>query len=196
MNLVYKLLNKDRTAMAQLARAWQRDQEGNLFCTECSAIPPAHLARPIHAKVQYIPPTSSCVGTFSVPLEVAHKRLIESLANFSRQHVLGECILPNGQPSAEYNIIVYPGRVLGHGGADAHYYVCPVCNGILDARSDNPYFLSNEINDRKVFQNCHGAIFVTQCVAKNLAQSGFRDLELFPVEVRDALLPEDPWVDI
>jgi hypothetical protein len=128
-------------------------------------------------------------------VNIIHGRLLQLLAPHLDEHVLGQVYKSDGSLMKEYSSIYFRDFIRLRGDGSTTYPICRECR-FIGTISDAPYVLRRDLAKLSVFHDELGQLFVSEALARKLPWRRLRDLEPFPIAVRDKPLPDDPLAGV
>jgi len=191
--MIYELLARDKCRFTLSEVRWRLEVRGKLFCTCCSTIFRRVYPQPVDVHLSQLYRNTTYGSVTWTRIGVIHERLLEALSPYLEGYVFGKCFDRNGRILSKYRSM-YHWRYITIRDADKPgHRVCKQCGTMLSTWGDAPYALSAELAGARVWQNAPCTLYVDEHLARSIDWKPFRDIELYPIEVRDRIVePAEP----
>lgn len=199
--MLYELLRKNRGDWWVLADPqWVRANRGVLFCPKCERRFTHLFPRPLDVRLLQLPKGRTADRVDRSKIGVMRRDLYQMLRPHMGNHfAIGRCFDGAGEEIKTHVTCYTNYHVVIRGGPESEYKSCPECGSIyyLPRGDVDPYVLRKDLTGQQVYHNSFSLVLVTQELANSLDWKPFKDIELFPLPIRDVpldgrQLPGDP----
>ena len=189
--VIYGLAERKQDWEVFVDRDWGSTVSGRLYCRSCGRVRRDLFPRPIDVKVRQLRPGTSIGSTSLLVIGFMHRRLLRRIGEHMTGFAFGDVWDLTGEKLDNHRTLYSARPIIIRGSADSEIRQCVICGEIYCIQKGDRYVLRHDLGDRHVFQDASSTAYVDEWLASRVDFSEFKDLQLYPIPVRD--YPEDGW---
>lgn len=181
-----------------------RNSISTIVCPYCKNIDRNYFPSPVDGYTLSAPRQIFGGSITMVGLGVRHRDFIEQVGSESDRLAIGRLYDKHGNSLDEY-VTCYCNEEINLHSGDGHpdntdlcrgtkYNICWRCKSIYcDSGTIQPYVLRYELSGRDLYYKRSGSVFITSTLKDRIDWSRWPTVDFTRIEIRDELLPDDPW---
>ncbi len=179
------------------SKSWIAQAYGSCLCEECHGVDRTRFPEPIDVVLAEY--SQSCIGAspWWTGIEVFDRAFLAQLGEHLSGFVVGRCLDDGGNIIEKYATCYTAHYIIERGNRNSRYWICGTCGSISpDGWYGKQYTLAEYLDDRLVYQDASGTMYIDEELALELDFSPWPDADLTTIPVRDKPIDgkDLPWV--